>query len=65
MVGNGVTDWEYDTTPAFIEMAYWFGMYEDELYYNIKQNCNFSYFEFTDFTPQCEDYYRRISDLTI
>jgi hypothetical protein len=36
MVGNGVTDWEFDTTPAFIEMAYWFGMYEDELYYNIK-----------------------------
>lgn len=36
MVGNGVTDWEFDTTPAWIEMAYWFGLYEDELYYNIK-----------------------------
>ncbi len=23
MVGNGVTNWKYDTIPAFIEMAYW------------------------------------------
>ena len=23
MVGNGVTNWKYDTIPAFIEMGYW------------------------------------------
>ena len=64
MVGNGVTDWEFDTTPAYIEMGYWFGMYEDELYAKIKANCNYSYFEFMPPTDQCADYYRRFSDLT-
>lgn len=46
-VGNGVTDWKYDTFPAFIEMAYWHGLYDDDLYNSIKENqCDFSYFEF-------------------
>jgi carboxypeptidase C (cathepsin A) len=29
MVGNGVTNWKYDTQPALIEMAYWHGLYDD------------------------------------
>ena len=37
-VGNGVTDWKYDTFPAFIEMAYWHGLYDDDLYNSIQQN---------------------------
>ncbi len=31
MVGNGVTNWTYDTTPAFVEMGYWHSLYSDEL----------------------------------
>jgi len=27
MVGNGVTNWKYDTYPAFIEMGYWHSLY--------------------------------------
>jgi hypothetical protein len=46
MVGNGVTNWKYDTTPAFVEMAYWFGLYDDTLYHNIKDNCDLTYLEF-------------------
>lgn len=44
MVGNGVTDWKYDTTPAFVEMAYWHGLYDDETYMELK-NCDLTYFE--------------------
>ena len=27
MVGNGVTNWRYDTDPAYIEMGYWHSLY--------------------------------------
>lgn len=42
MVGNGVTNWKYDTLPAFVEMAYWHGLYDDDLYDQVK-GCDFSY----------------------
>jgi len=32
MVGNGVADWKYDTIPAFIEIAFWHGLYDLETY---------------------------------
>jgi carboxypeptidase C (cathepsin A) len=31
-VGNGVTNWKYDTNSAFVEMAYWHSLYSTELY---------------------------------
>lgn len=43
MVGNGVTNWKYDTTPAYVEMAYWHGLYDDALYHNLKDNCDLTY----------------------
>jgi len=33
MVGNGVTNWNYDTNPALIEMAYWHSIISPQLYY--------------------------------
>lgn len=35
MVGNGVTNWKYDTYPAYIEMAYYHGLYDLAMYKNI------------------------------
>ncbi|CDW88011.1 serine carboxypeptidase-like protein [Stylonychia lemnae] len=43
MVGNGVTDWRYDTVPAFIEMSVWHGLIKRDLYDRLMQ-CDFSYF---------------------
>jgi len=31
MVGNGVTDWTYDTTPAFVQLAYDEVLLEDSI----------------------------------
>jgi carboxypeptidase C (cathepsin A) len=31
MVGNGVTNWKYDTLPAFTEIAYYNGLIEEDL----------------------------------
>lgn len=32
MVGNGVTNWRYDTFPAFIETGFWHGLYDLSMY---------------------------------
>ena len=32
IVGNGVTNWKYDGTPAYIEMGFWHGLYSIDLY---------------------------------
>ena len=42
MVGNGVTDWTFDTTPAFVQLAYDEVLLEDSLYDRIqKLGCNY------------------------
>jgi hypothetical protein len=53
MVGNGVTTWEFDTLPAYVEMAYWFGLYDDDLYWKIKNNCNLGYADFDPISEEC------------
>lgn len=45
MVGNGVTNWTYDTQPAFVEMAYWHSLYDTATYDLMKSNnCDFGLF---------------------
>lgn len=31
-VGNGVTNWEYDTTAAYIDMSYWHSLISEEMH---------------------------------
>ncbi len=66
MVGNGVTDWKYDTTPAFVEMAYWFALYDGDTYFDIKENCNLEYFAFRaeDLSEHCLELVERVLTLT-
>jgi hypothetical protein len=35
MVGNGVTNWKYDTMGAYIEMAFWHGIYSTSMWDDI------------------------------
>lgn len=55
IVGNGATNWHYDTTPAFVEMGYWHGLYDDALYETITKNgCEAQYSRFAEaITPEC------------
>jgi len=49
MVGNGVTDWKYDTQPAFVEMGFQHGLYSTT--FEEEKNslgCDFSYYFFSD-----------------
>ena len=65
MVGNGVTTWKYDTTPAFVEMAYWFGITDDTLYHNIKDNCNLEYYGFdAPLSDECQAWMASFDILT-
>jgi len=65
MVGNGVTNWKYDTTPAFVKMGYWHGLYDDDLYNQIK-DCDYSYYQFDKdkVTPDCKTALDRFNTLT-
>jgi hypothetical protein len=56
MVGNPVTDHKVDGKPMQFEMSYWFGLIDDQLYLNIKNNCNLSYWDFDAglLSPQCK-----------
>lgn len=38
MVGNGCTNWDVDTTPAYVEMGFWHGLYGTDLYSTIKDH---------------------------
>jgi hypothetical protein len=56
MVGNGVTNWDYDTTNAYVDMAFWHSLYEEELYNEFKRlECNFNGPYFTKTTDACFD----------
>lgn len=45
MVGNGCTNWKYDTTPAQIELYYWHSFISKELYEKYLANeCDFTRF---------------------
>jgi hypothetical protein len=47
MVGNGVTNWKYDTFPGLFEMAYWHSLVDGKHYERAKElNCDFSGLEF-------------------
>ena len=43
IVGNGNTQWKYDGTPAFSQMAFYHGLIDDELFYDFKDHCNLSF----------------------
>lgn len=64
MVGNGVTDWKYDTAPAFVQMSYWHGLIDDDLYDAIK-GCDLSYLEFEPekLKGDCKTAYARFETL--
>jgi len=64
MVGNGVTNYKYDCEAAYIEMAYWHGLYDTELYNKIHEhNCDFSGVSFGNLTARCATYLIEFSQL--
>lgn len=61
MVGNGVTNWKYDTTPAYLKMGFWHSLYDYKMYKNITDNnCDFSGADFDKFSSEiCKELYNK------
>lgn len=57
MVGNGVTNWKYDTTPAYLEMGFWHSLYDTKTYKAMKeQKCDYSGVNFDEMpSKECTD----------
>lgn len=67
MVGNGVTNWKYDCTPAYFHMSYYHGMISDDLYNNVKNNCNLTYYDSPNpptQSAQCQTWMEKFNNLT-
>jgi len=65
IVGNGVTNWTYDTTPAFVKMGFWHGLYDYDTYLTMKNNnCDYGNFKLGDLTGDCLTAFERFEELT-
>jgi len=66
IVGNGVTNWKYDTDPAFIKMGFWHGLYDYPMKKAMDDNkCDFSMMEFGNvLSTECQKLYDRFLELT-
>jgi cathepsin A (carboxypeptidase C) len=59
LVGNGVTNWTYDTMPATIEQLYWRSLLDEGTYESMKaENCDYSRIEFdpNSLSAECAAY---------
>ena len=66
LVGNGVTNWKYDTTPAYVEMAFWHGLYDLDTYNAMKQNnCTYQWagLDLDNSTVVCKDLLTKFNNL--
>jgi len=68
MVGNGCTNWTYDTTPAMLNMTYWHALYNTELHDNMTQaQCDYSLVAFDNgasLSSECMAYLNEFDSLT-
>lgn len=62
MVGNGVTSAIYDGFPATWEMAFYFGLIDSALYYNVKNNCDLTSND--PYTPECDAWIQTYENIT-
>jgi hypothetical protein len=66
MVGNGVTNWKYDTTNAYLKMGYWHSLYSTTLYDQMQEKkCDFWGLEFDILpSPECLELFTKFDNLT-
>ena len=64
MVGNGVTNWDYDTSTAYIDMAYWHSLMNTELHDKITAaKCDFTGPYMRNVTQECLGYMNEFDSL--
>ena len=64
MVGNGVTNWDYDTNTAYLDMAYWHSLMNTELHDKITNaKCDFGGPYMQKATDECIGYLNEFDSL--
>lgn len=64
-VGNGVTNWEYDTNAAYIEMAYWHSLIDEEMHEKfVALNCDWNMPYMIGVSDECMDLFNEFATLT-
>lgn len=64
-VGNGVTDYTYDCTPAYVDMGFWHSLYSQELRAKmLAANCDYGGLGMPNATAKCDGYYAQFLALT-
>lgn len=51
LVGNGVTHYKYDGIPAYVPMAYYHGLIDDEIYDYLNENCDLTFYDWNLTNP--------------
>lgn len=69
MVGNGVTNWLYDTYPAYVKMSYWHSLFDGKDYdLTLVNKCNWTKLIFPNsgepLSKECDNLIDRFSELT-
>jgi carboxypeptidase C (cathepsin A) len=64
-VGNGVTNWKYDTTAAYIDMAYWHSLMDETLHEKfVALDCDWKMPNMIGVSDECIDLYMEFDALT-
>jgi len=63
-VGNGVTNWKYDTTAAFVDMSYWHSLMDEEMHEKfVALDCDWHMPDMIGVTDDCMNLYMDFNDL--
>ena len=64
-VGNGVTNWKYDTNAAYIDMAYWHSLMSEDLHDRIvAADCDWNMPYMIGVSDECMSLFEEFSGLT-
>ena len=63
-VGNGVTNWTYDTTAAFVDMSYWHSLMDEAMHEKfVALNCDWNMPYMIGVSDECNDLYSEFNTL--
>ena len=62
-IGNGVTDWKYDTTPAFLEMGFYHGLIGWDVKDGLDTNGCYENYEKAECKPYVDKFNKLVEDL--
>ena len=64
-VGNGVTNWKYDTTAAYIDMAYWHSLIDETTHEKlVALNCDWNMPYMLGVSDECMEVFNEFNTLT-